>query len=92
MVHGMAGSAALMLLVIPTISSGLIGLIYIVIFGVGSICGMMVMSLLVGLPFHLTASRFGRFNSLLQGIAGTLSISLGLWIAYEKLFADKLMG
>jgi ABC-type nickel/cobalt efflux system permease component RcnA len=62
MVHGLAGSAALMLLVIPTIDSPVVGLLYIAIFGVGSIGGMMIMSFLVGLPFHFTALRFSRFN------------------------------
>ncbi len=47
MVHGLAGSAALMLLVVPTISSPALALLYILIFGIGSIGGMMAMSLLV---------------------------------------------
>ncbi|MEP6789675.1 MAG: urease accessory protein [Acidobacteriota bacterium] len=84
MVHGLAGSAALMLLVIPTIPSRTVGLLYIVIFGVGSIGGMMIMSFLVSLPFHFTASRFNRFNQVLQGCAGIVSIALGLMIMYEK--------
>lgn len=87
MVHGMAGSAALMLLVIPTIQSKAIGMLYIVIFGVGSIGGMIIMSFLVGLPFTLSALRFNRFNRLLQGTAGLISIGLGLMIVYEKGFS-----
>ena len=83
MIHGMAGSAALMLLVIPTIESRPLGLLYIVIFGVGSIAGMMLMSLLVGLPFYLSA-KFSRFNNVLQCAAGLVSIGLGLLIIYEK--------
>lgn len=84
MVHGLAGSAALMLLVIPTIESRPLALLYIIIFGVGSIGGMMLMSFLVGLPFHLTALRFNRFNRLLQSVAGLFSVGLGLYIIYEK--------
>ena len=84
MVHGLAGSAALMLLVIPTIDSRPLGLLYIVIFGIGSIGGMMLMSFLVGLPFQITALRFNRFNLLLQCVAGLVSVSLGLYIIYEK--------
>src|SRR5215204_1867629 len=84
MMHGLAGSAALMLLVIPTIESKTVGLLYIVIFGVGSIGGMMLMSFLVGLPFHFTAARCNRFNDVLQSIAGLVSIALGLIIIYEK--------
>lgn len=87
MIHGLAGSAALMLLVIPTIDSRPVGLIYIMVFGIGSIGGMMLMSFLVGLPFHLTASRFNRFNILLQGVAGLISVVLGLQIVYENIFS-----
>ena len=87
MVHGMAGSAALMLLVIPTIESRALGLLYIVVFGIGSIGGMMLMSFLVGLPFTLTALRFNRFNGLLQGAAGVASVVIGLLIVYEKGFS-----
>jgi high-affinity nickel permease len=87
MVHGVAGSAALMLLIIPTIGSRTVGLLYVLIFGVGSIAGMALMTLLVGLPFHLTAMRFARFNHVLQGTAGLAGIILGLWIVYENGFA-----
>ena len=73
-----------MLLLIPTIESRPLGLLYIAVFGIGSIGGMMLMSFLVGLPFHFTASRFNRFNYLLQSIAGLTSIGLGLFIIYEK--------
>lgn len=91
MVHGLAGSAALTLLIIPTIESRALGLLYIVIFGVGSIGGMMLMSFLVGLPFRLTDLKFQRFNHLLQAVAGLISISIGLWIVYEKGFTEGLM-
>ena len=90
MVHGLAGSAALMLLVIPTIESRTVGLLYVAIFGIGSIGGMMIMSFLVGLPFHFSALRFSRFNQGLQVCAGVLSIVLGLWIVYEKAFSEGL--
>ncbi len=92
MIHGLAGSAALMLLVVPTIHSRPLGLLYIIIFGVGSIGGMMLMSFLVGLPFHLTASRFNRFNNILQGAAGLVSIVIGLTIVYEKGITEGLFG
>jgi sulfite exporter TauE/SafE len=84
MVHGLAGSASLMLIVVPTIESKTLGLLYIIVFGVGSIGGMMLMSFLVGLPFHLTATRFNVMNRMLQGVAGAVSIVLGLGIIYEK--------
>lgn len=92
LVHGLAGSAGLMLLVLPTIESRAVGLLYIVVFGVGSIAGMMLMSFLVSLPLYFTALRFSFGNLLLRCLAGLLSIGLGLWIVYEKGFADNLIG
>ena len=91
MVHGLAGSAALMLLIIPTIESRALGLLYIVIFGIGSIGGMMLMSFLVGLPFRLTDLKLHRFNHILQAAAGIISISLGLYIVYEKGVTEGLL-
>ena len=85
MVHGLAGSAALMLLVVPTISSPSIALLYILIFGVGSIGGMMAMSFLIGLPFHFTAGRFDVLNKGIRLVAGIFSFGLGASIIYEKL-------
>jgi sulfite exporter TauE/SafE len=84
MVHGLAGSASLMLLVLSTISSSpLVELLFIAIFGVGSIGGMMLMSALVGLPIYLTAKRFKRAHLALNGLAGLFSLSFGLFMIYE---------
>lgn len=83
MIHGLAGSAALMLLVLSTISQPLVGLLYIAVFGVGSIGGMMIMSALVGLPLYLTATRFRRANLMMRGLAGLFSLSFGLFMVYE---------
>lgn len=87
MVHGLAGSAALMLLVVPTIKSQAVALLYILIFGIGSIGGMMAMSFLIGLPFHFTAGRFAFMNRGIRLIAGLFSLGLGFSIIYEKLIA-----
>jgi ABC-type nickel/cobalt efflux system permease component RcnA len=91
MVHGMAGSAALMLLVLTTIPSPLVGLSYIVVFGVGSIGGMMVMSTLVALPARFTVNRFTRVNFALRGLAGLFSLSFGLFMVYQIGFVDHLL-
>jgi sulfite exporter TauE/SafE len=85
MVHGLAGSAALMLLVVPTINSPALALLYILIFGIGSIGGMMAMSFLIGLPFHFTAGRFDVLNRGIRLVAGVFSLGLGFSIIYEKL-------
>jgi high-affinity nickel permease len=85
MVHGLAGSAALMLLVVPTIASPWLALTYILVFGVGSIGGMMAMSFLIGLPMHFTLNKFAILNKGLRFVAGCFSLILGAFIVYEKL-------
>jgi ABC-type nickel/cobalt efflux system permease component RcnA len=90
MVHGLAGSAALMLLILATISSAMVGLLYVVVFGIGSIGGMMLMSTLFALPARLTAERFTRANFALRGLAGLFSLSFGLFMVYRIGFVDHL--
>jgi sulfite exporter TauE/SafE len=86
MVHGLAGSAGLMLLVLPTISSAAVALLYIAIFGVGSIAGMMIMSLLMGLPLYVTAERFVTVNKGIRFLAGAFSLVWGALLINEKFF------
>lgn len=84
LIHGLAGSAGLMLIVIPTIDTKMLGVLYIVIFGVGSIGGMMLMSLLVGLPFHLSGTRFNHLTKAFQAVAGAASVIVGALVIFEK--------
>ncbi len=90
--HGLAGSAALTLLVLTQIASPFVGLLYLSVFGLGSILGMLLMSCLVGLPFVLGARKLTRANYALQATASVLSIAFGLWYAYEIATASGLMG
>lgn len=90
MVHGLAGSGALMLLVLSTIPSTAVGIAYLLIFGAGSIGGMMIMSLIVGLPFHLAVKRFTRAEWLLRGAAGLFSLGFGLFMVYDIGFTGGL--
>lgn len=83
MVHGLAGSAALMLLVLTTIPSPTLGFLYITVFGLGSIGGMVMMSLLVSLPLKLTAERWGRAHATLRAAASLLSLGIGSAMVYE---------
>ncbi len=83
MVHGLAGSAALMLLVLSTIPSAGLALMYIAIFGLGSVGGMMLMSTLLGLPFAFTARKFGSLNAVIRGISGAVSVGFGLILAFQ---------
>lgn len=91
MIHGMAGSAALMLIVLSTISSAWEGMAYILIFGFGSIAGMMAVSMLIGLPFALSARRFASLNTGIRLAAGVLSIALGVMVMYEIGFSEGLI-
>jgi ABC-type nickel/cobalt efflux system permease component RcnA len=88
--HGLAGSAALTLLVLTQIPSVSLGLLYLALFGLGSTLGMLLMSGLIGLPFALSARRLSGFNYGLQTAAGGLSIAFGLWYAYETAVVNSL--
>ncbi|MDH3494551.1 MAG: urease accessory protein [Acidobacteriota bacterium] len=85
MVHGLAGSAALMLLIVPAINVPAIALLYIALFGAGSIVGMMLMSFLIGLPMYLTAGKFALLNKGILLSAGLFSCGLGIFIVYTKM-------
>ena len=89
-VHGLAGSGALTLLVLTQIDSAWIGFFYLLVFGLGSVVGMIVMSGLIGLPFALTSRNVGRVHRHLQTTAATLSIAFGLWYAYSTALASGL--
>jgi ABC-type nickel/cobalt efflux system permease component RcnA len=85
-VHGLAGSAALTLLVLTEVlrnGSRVLGLAYLLIFGVGSIGGMMLMSALISLPFVFTASRFARVDAPVRLLAGLFSVAFGLYYAWQ---------
>lgn len=89
--HGLAGSAALTLLVLAQIDSVALGLVYLAVFGLGSVLGMMLMSGLVGLPFALGSRRLGGLSYGLQAAVGALSVAFGLWYAYRTGIANGLM-
>jgi len=88
MVHGLAGSAALMILVVATIPSAIAGLIYIAVFGVGSVGGMLLMSSVISLPFLLTGGRLSVVGRVLQMLVGMFSVGFGIYLMsqYGQLF------
>ncbi len=91
MVHGMAGSAALMILVLATIPSAVAGLLYIAVFGLGSVGGMLIMSSLISMPFVLTRKRFRLLSEGLQVTVGLFSLSFGLFLAWHYGFREHLI-
>lgn len=85
LVHGVAGSAALTLLVLTQIPSIALGLVYMGVFGIGSIGGMLIMSAVISVPFVLTARRFEAINVTIRLCAGLFSLAFGLLIVWELL-------
>lgn len=82
--HGLAGSAALTLLVLAQIGSVPLGLLYLALFGIGSIGGMAGMSLALSLPFSAVAARPGLFRGL-RIATGALSLGFGLVYAWAQI-------
>lgn len=88
--HGLAGSGALTLLILTQIESTWQGLLYLAVFGVSSIAGMLLMSGLIGLPFALTSRNLTTFHHRLQTAAALVSLAFGFWYAYGLLFTNVL--
>jgi high-affinity nickel-transport protein len=82
-VHGLAGSAALMLAVLAAIPSPSLAVAYLGVFGLGSIGGMVAMSALLGLPLALAGERSPRTAVAIRGAAGAGSIAVGLGLAWR---------
>ncbi|MEE8418751.1 MAG: sulfite exporter TauE/SafE family protein [Dehalococcoidales bacterium] len=91
MAHGLAGSGALIPLVMGTMSSVNQGLLFLLLFGVGSMLGMLIFSGLISFPFRLAGRVSGRVSLWMQGIAGATSISFGLYIIWQAVFAEGLL-
>jgi sulfite exporter TauE/SafE len=83
LVHGLAGSAALMLAVAATIPSPALAMAYVTVFGCGSIGGMMAMSALVGVPLSLAAERFAPAEGVVRACAALASVAVGLGLAWR---------
>ena len=90
MVHGLAGSAAVALLVLAVIQSAGWAVIYLMLFGAGTIVGMMVITLALAVPFAYTDRRFVHLNRGLRFASGVLSLAFGLFIAWQIGIVDGL--
>lgn len=90
MIHGLAGSGALMLLVLGTIRTPVEGVAYILVFGCGSILAMVLISTAIGLPVAISARRFMSFNHAIRLVAGAVSMMLGIVIMVEIGFLQGL--
>lgn len=81
--HGMAGSAALILLTLQQSISPLMGLLYIVIFGLGSMAGMALLSVVIAIPLRYSARSLLWIHNGLQGCIGSGTIVLGLFVIHH---------
>lgn len=83
LIHGLAGSAALMLFVLTTITNPWLGVLYVLVFGAGTIGGMLVMSTILGLPFALANRVFEGVVGKIQFAAGLGSLGFGVFYAWH---------
>ena len=82
-VHGLAGTATLMLLVVGIIPSVFMSVAYILIFGLGSVGGMVLVSILMSLPLALAGRRIRSVEKTLRFAAGCSSVAFGLFLAWK---------
>lgn len=89
-VHGLAGSAAVALLVLSTIREPKWAVLYLLIFGVGTIAGMMLITAVIALPFSFAGYRFAWLNHSLVTGSGLVSLGFGLFVCYQVGFVEGL--
>ena len=83
MMHGLAGSAALVALTASTAPSVPLGLVFMLLFGLGSIAGMAMFSAVIAVPLSLTANTLTWASRALQVLAGVIAVGIGLRIMVE---------
>jgi ABC-type nickel/cobalt efflux system permease component RcnA len=89
-VHGLAGSAAVALIVLTTIRDPRWSILYLVIFGVGTIAGMMLITVAIAWPFARAGARVDGFNRGLRVASGLVSLLFGVFLAYQAGVVDGL--
>jgi hypothetical protein len=87
LMHGMAGSAALLVLAVSQAASPAAGLAYVALFGIGSMIGMGALSTVIAVPLVLSARWLTWANSSLQGTVGIVTIAIGVMTVVKTVFA-----
>ena len=82
-VHGLAGSAAIALLVLGTISDARWGIVYLAVFGGGTIAGMLLVTTALALPIAFSAARFERLHRFFGFGSAAISVGFGAILAYQ---------
>ena len=89
-VHGLAGSAAVALLVLATIRETSWALVYLAIFGIGTIVGMMLVTTLLAAPAMYASARVVRLQTGIRFAAGAVSLVVGVVLAREIVVSNGL--
>jgi hypothetical protein len=92
LVHGLAGSAAIALVVLSAIPQPMWATIYLSIFCIGTIIGMAMITTAIGMPFLLASRRMTRVHQMLVMGSGLLSVGFGLFLAWQIGITDHLFG
>jgi ABC-type nickel/cobalt efflux system permease component RcnA len=87
LMHGMAGSAALLVLTVSQASSPAAGLGYVALFGIGSMIGMGALSTVIAVPIAASARWLTWANHGLQGAVGLVTVAIGINTLVETVFA-----
>ncbi|HEY0795538.1 MAG TPA: hypothetical protein VGD64_07135 [Acidisarcina sp.] len=83
LVHGLAGSAAVALLVLSTIHSPVWATVYLLVFGAGTMIGMMGMTAAMAVPLSYSGDRFGKLSRYMGVASGMVSLSFGSFLVYQ---------
>ena len=89
-VHGLAGSATVALLVMATIHDPWWSIAYLLLFGTGTVAGMMLITAVIAMPFAFTARKFSGWNRRMALASGLLSLGFGVFLSYQIGFVDGL--
>lgn len=89
--HGMAGSAALILLSLGAVQSLIMGFVYIALFGIGSIVGMALLSVAIAIPLRLSADRLTWLHNSMTALVGGFTCALGAFMVYHIGFVEGLL-
>jgi high-affinity nickel permease len=89
-VHGLAGSAAVALLVLSTIHSPVWATVYLLVFGAGTMVGMMCMTSVMALPLAYAGSRFTSMSRVFSVASGVVSVCFGFFLVYQLGFLGGL--
>ncbi|HEY1264962.1 MAG TPA: sulfite exporter TauE/SafE family protein [Terriglobales bacterium] len=91
-VHGLAGSAAIALLILASIRNPAWAIAYLLVFGVGTIAGMMLITMSIASALHFAGSRFQVFGRRLALVSGLVSVAFGAFLAYQICVVQGIFG